>query len=244
MKKAAIVLGATMIPAASVMAAPSFVKSASQFVTPASQTDGPGYTYAQGEYIPHGNVDHAGNDVTGYGGDVSVGFATHSNFPIHPILQGGFHRLNLHDSPVGVNQAYVGLGGEGFYDYGGRKGTGLGYYGTVNYERLELRDVPGGTGGNDATGDGYGISAGLRWMVAPQVEINPHATYVDYGEVSGSGLDYGSPDGFKYGLQLVGYLDQAQHYALTAGYDRSDLDVGRNNADFDNVVNVGARFTF
>ncbi|WP_423821589.1 hypothetical protein V5738_14745 [Salinisphaera sp. SPP-AMP-43] len=219
------------------MAGPSVIAST-------DQTDGPGYTYAQGEYIPEGNVDHAGNDVTGYGGDVSIGFATDSAFPIHPILQGGFHRFNLDNSPTGVNEAHVGLGGEGFYDYGGAEGTGLGYYGTVNYERLEVRDAPGGYGGHDATGDGYGISAGLRWMALPQVEINPHATYVDYGKISGNGLDYGSPDGFKYGVQLVGYLDEDQHYALTAGYDRSDLEVGRNDESLHNVVNVGARFTF
>lgn len=238
MKKAAFILGATMLPAATVMAAPSFVAST-------EQTDGPGYTYAQGEYIPEGNLDSAGNDLTGYGGDVSMGFATDSALPVHPILQGGFHRLNIHDSGSAINEAHVGVGAESFIDYGGAKGTGVGVYGTVNYQRLELRNVPGGyTSGADATADGWGVTAGLRWIPVQQVEVNPHATYVDYGSVSGDGTDYGSPDGFEYGLQLVGYLDPEQHYALTAGYDRTDIGVGPTDEDVHNVVNVGARYTF
>lgn len=228
MKKAAFILGATMLPAASVMAAPSFLTST-------TQTDGPGYTYLQGDYIPEGKLDGSGHDFDGFG------FRGSYQLPAHMIVQGGYDRLNIDNSGEDVNRAFIGVGAEGFYDYGGRQGTGIGYYGTVNYERLGLRNA---VGADDATGTGYGVTAGLRWMVDPQVEINPHATYVDYGSVSGGRADYGSPDGFKYGVQLVGYLDQDQHYALTAGYDRSDLNMGRNDEDFHNEVNVGARYNF
>lgn len=233
MKKAALILGVSLLPAAA-MAAPSFLTST-------ETTDGPGYTYAQGEYIPEGKLDHAGNDFTGYG------FKGSYQLPAHMIVQGGFDRLNVKDAyrdgstPSDINRANVGLGGEGFYDYGGREGTGVGYYGTVSYERIEFRNVVGGA---DATGSGFGVNTGLRWMVDPSVEINPHASYVDYGSVSGGGVDLGSPDGFKYGLQLVGYLDDDQHLGLTAGYDRSDVDYGVNDVSFHNEVNVGARYTF
>ncbi|MGN8157960.1 outer membrane beta-barrel protein [Salinisphaera sp. RV14] len=228
MKKAAFILGATMLPAASAMAAPSFLTST-------TQTDGPGYTYLQGDYIPTGHLAGTGHDFNGFG------FRGSYQLPSHIIVQGGYDRLDVDHSGEDVNRAFFGVGAQGFYDYGGRKGTGIGYYGTVNYERLGLYNT---VGTRDVTGTGFGLTAGLRWMVAPQVEINPHATYVDYGELSGDGVDYGKPDGFKYGVQLVGYLDSDQHYALTAGYDRSDLNIGSNNQDFHNEVNVGARYTF
>lgn len=233
MKKAAFILGASLLPAVA-MAAPSFLTST-------ETTEGPGYTYAQGNYIPQGKLDNTQNDYTGYGFDLSY------QLPAHLILQGGYDRLNVKDAysfgnaPSDINRANVGLGGEGFLEYGGKEGTGLGYYGTVSYERIEFRNVVGGA---DATGSGFGVNAGLRWMVDPSVEINPHASYVDYGSVSGDGLDAGSPDGFNYGLQLIGYLDDDQHFGLTAAYDRSDVEYGNTDVSFHNEVSLGARYTF
>lgn len=233
MNKTALILGLSLLPAAA-MAAPSFLTST-------ESTDGPGYTYAQGKYIPEGTLDDSGHDYTGYG------FKGSYQLPAHMIVQGSYDRLNVKDAYRGdsignkINRANIGLGGEGFYDYGGQDGTGVGYYGTVSYERIGFRNV-GGT--PDATGTGFGLNTGLRWMVDPSVEINPHASYVDYGKVSGGGVDLGSPDGFKYGMQVVGYLDDDQHVGLTAGYDRSDVDYGVNNASFHNEVNLGARYTF
>lgn len=221
-----------------------FKRNLEHYLTSVDQTNGPGYTYAQGEYIPQGSIHNKGghDDFTGYGGDVSLAFPTHSDLPVHPILQGGWHRLNVDHSSMGFNQSYIGLGGETFYDYGGAEGTGIGFYGTVNYERLQARHV----GANKAspTADGWGITTGLRWMAMPQVEVNPHATYSDYGSLASNGTDWGSPEGFQYGMQLVGYLDQDQHTALTVGYDRSDMGIGPQDYEFHNKVNVGARFTF
>lgn len=212
-----------------------------QFMVSTDETAGPGYTYVQGEYIPTGKLSGEGKDFHGYGADLSYEFPTGSDLLVHPILQGGWHRLNIESSPQQVNKSYVGLGAQGFYDYGGAEGTGIGYYGTVNYERIQFRHLQNNAG---PTADGWGITGGLRWMAMPRIEVNPHATYYDYGSISGDGVNWGSPDGFEYGLQLLGYLDQDQHYALTVGYDRSDFDIGPSNLQFHDVVNVGARFTF
>ena len=232
MKKAAFIIGASMIPAAASFAAPSFFTSS-------EDTDGPGYTYVQGQYIPQGKLENAqggeDKDYDGYGFDVSY------EFPANLILQGGYDRLELSNSSIDVNRANVGLGTHYFIDYGGAEDTGVDIYGLGSYERLEFRNA---VGGDDATGTGYSITAGLRWMVDPQVEINPHAKWVDYGSISGGQASYGSPDGFEYGLQLVGYLSEDQHLALTAGYDRTDVDYGPQDANFRNEVSVGARYNF
>lgn len=236
--------------------AQKFKRTTEQFLMSDENTDGPGYTYAQGEYVPQGTAhnlhEHGSkhNSLHGYGGDVSLGFPTGSDLPVHPILQGGWHRLNLHNGDLGLNESYVGLGGETFYDLSdmtGMKDTGIGFYGTVNYERLMARHVTAqGEHNAGPTADGWGISTGLRWMALPQFEVNPHAKYRDFGTLSGDGVDLGSPHGFDYGMRLVGYLDEGHHLGLTADYTRSDMGIGRGSDEvkIHNKVSVGARFTF
>jgi hypothetical protein len=225
--------------------------TAEQFLLSDEDTKGPGYTYAHGEYIPQGKFHHATSkhdDFTGYGGGASLAFPLKlkvGNVPFFPIIQGAWHRLNVDHSSLGVNHSYVGLGGATFYDYGGAKNTGIGFYGTVNYERLQARLK---TGGHNPHADGWGITTGLRWLITSQLELNPHATYHDYGHFSGSGasqMGSASPSGFDYGMRLVGYLDEGRHTALTLDYDHSDIGIVDNHYDEPrNIVSVGARFTF
>lgn len=233
-----------------------FRNTTEQFLMSDENTDGPGYTYAEGQYTAGGTADNLRDhgskhdDLSGYGGDISLAFPTGSSLPVHPILQGGWHRLNVDHSDLGLNETYIGLGGETFYDLSditGMKDTGVGFYGTVNYERLMARHINAqGQHNAGPTADGWGITTGLRWMALPQFEVNPHATYRDFGKLSGDGVNLGSPHGFDYGMRLIGYLDEGHHLGLTADYSRSDMGIGQgpDEVKVRNKVSVGARFTF
>lgn len=233
----------------------------SRVAVPADKTDGPGYTYIEGQYIPQGKgkgLKHSGEHnedglKSGYGGDISwAGYTSVGAF--HPIVQGGWHRYNFknHDG-LALNDSYVGVGGETFIKTPYLYGTGIGFYATVNWERLEARNMNNYSGGRvgTATADGWGVHTGLRWMPLPFLEVNPHAKYRDFGSFAKNGRDLGKPHGFDYGLKLVGYLDEGQHMALTADYTRSDMAIGGDGLAGDGhetkmrqQVKVGARFTF
>jgi len=223
MKKAAILISASVLPFV------AFTASAA----PNDQPGAPSYTYFQGDYIPDGSLEGTSNDYDGFGFEGSAAITN------HVFVNGRYDRLDVDNSRTDVNRGSVGIGLNDFYDYGGPQGTGVGYYGTVSYERLGLRNV---RGSDDATGTGFGVDAGLRWMVDPRVEINPHGGYVDYGSVSGDGVNYGSPDGWRYGVRTLGYL--SDNVALSAEYSATEYDIGNQGLDFDNEIRVGARYAF
>ena len=220
MKRVAIVLSAGLLPFAA-------------FAAPSGAGHAPDYSYVQGDYIPTGNLHGTGNDYNGFGLEGSAAVTP------NVFLNGRYDRLDVDNIDTDFNRGRLGVGANGFYDYGGADGTGIGYYGTVSYERLELRDIAGSA---DATGTGYGIDAGLRWMVDPAVEINPSVGWADYGSISGDGVDLGDAEGFRYGVRTLGHLSDS--VAVSAEYRRTNYDLGGPDLDFDNEVRVGARYTF
>jgi hypothetical protein len=227
MNKAAFLLTAACLPTAA-LAGPNWLTST-------EQTAGPGYTYFEGDYIPKGaHLRNSGHDYNGYGFEGSY------QLPYHLFFNARYDRLNLEHSGLSVNRGHAGIGYEGFYDYGGLKGTGIGYYITVNYERLGFRDL--GTRSANVTGNGVGGTIGLRWMVLPGVELNPTVGYNYYPHISGDGYSFHDTRGLNYGVRGVGYL--TPHFALTAAYKRTDYNIGPSDFDFDNEVHVGVRYTF
>ena len=219
MKKTAILLGAACVPFAA-MAAPT---------TP----EGPSYNYVQGDYIPDGNLKAIGPDYEGYGLEASVDLAPNL------YTKGRIERLDADNSRVDVNRGSLGLGLHDFYSYGGADGTGVGYYGQVSYERLELQNVVGNA---NTTATGVGVDVGLRWMVDPAVEINPNIGYVKYGRNSGDGVSFGKADGMRYSMRALGHI--TDNVALSAEYAKTDYDISPADIDFDNEVRVGARYSF
>lgn len=219
MKKAVIAIGAGLLPLAAVAA-------------PNDQPGAPGYTYLQGDYVLDGDAGGVDSDYDGYGVEGSLTITR------HVFVNAKYDWLDVDSRGLDANRGSVGVGLNDFYDYGGADGTGIGYYGQVSYERLSLDDV-GGSG--DADANGYGADAGLRWMVHPRIEINPHVGWVDYGDVEDD-LDLGDADGMRYGVRALGYV--TDDLALTAEYRASDVETDRRDIGFDNEFRVGARVNF
>ncbi|WP_232226007.1 outer membrane beta-barrel protein [Salinisphaera hydrothermalis] len=195
-------------------------------------TGAPSYTYVQGTYTAYGHAHGVGKDYNGYG--IKGSFAINP----HVFVNASYDWLDVNDRNLDANRTSVGVGLDDFFDYGGAPGTGLGYYGQVSYERLGLQDV---RCHDDASGNGFGVDAGLRWMVEPRIEINPHVGYVDYGNVDGD-TNLGDANGVRYGVRVRGYVTPA--IALSVGYRGSNASTDRRNIGFDNEVRVGASWNF
>lgn len=224
MNRIALLLGACLVPVTAM---------AQSYNAPRVPTAEPGYDYIQADYLADGDMRGVSRDYGGYGIEASTDLAP------NVFVHGRYDRLITDGSGSNVNRASLGIGFHDFYDYGGPRGTGMGYYGTVSYERLGLRDF---VGSRDATGTGFGLNAGLRWLVDPRIEINPSLGYVDFANISGDRLNYGSPDGWRYGVRVLGTVTDG--FALSAEYAKTDYDIGRRSIDFTNEVRVGARLTF
>ncbi|MBS61693.1 MAG: hypothetical protein CMN27_01935 [Salinisphaera sp.] len=219
MKNTAIALGLAVVPLVG-------------FAAPNDTPGAPSYSYFQGDWVVDGNANGTGQDYDGYALEGSVAITS------HVFVNGRYDWLDVDSSSYDANRTSVGVGANDFYDFGRGDGTGVGYYGQVSFERLNLDDVPG-TGGRDADSNGYGVDAGLRWMVDRQIEINPHVGWVDYGTL-GAGL--GSADGMRYGVRALGYVNDA--IALTADFEATDIETANRDLGFDNEIRLGARVNF
>ncbi|MES1931245.1 Outer membrane protein, porin family [Salinisphaera shabanensis T35B1] len=217
MKNTVIALGLAVVPLVG-------------FAAPNDTPGAPSYSYFQGDWVVDGNAHGTGQDYDGYGLEGSVAITP------NVFVNGRYDWLDVDSSSFDANRTSVGVGANDFYDFGRGDGTGIGYYGQVSFERLNLENVPG-TG--DADSNGYGADVGLRWMVDRQIEINPHVGWVDYGDL-GSGL--GDAEGVRYGVRALGYLNEA--VALTADFQASDIETSRRDIGFDNEIRVGARVNF
>ncbi|MES1940835.1 porin family outer membrane protein [Salinisphaera sp. T5B8] len=191
----------------------------------------PDYSYVQGDWIVDGDAHGTGHDYDGYGIEGSVAITP------NVYVNGRYDWVDVDSSAFDANRTSIGVGANDFYDFGRGDGTGVGYYGQVSFERLNLDDLPGSN--DDADANGYGADVGLRWMVDPRIEINPHVGWVDYGDL-GSGL--GDADGVRYGVRALGYVNDA--LALTADFRASDIETSRRDIGFDNEIRVGARVNF
>jgi|AntDeeMinimDraft_5_1070356.scaffolds.fasta_scaffold20958_2 hypothetical protein len=225
MRKTAILLGATLLP---------FGAFAAPLGSTAVSSDGPSYNYIQGDYIADGDLRGTNKDYYGGGVEASAEIAP------HVFVNGRYDRLNVQNDQTNVNRGRLGVGVADFYNYGGKPGTGVGYYGQVSYERLGLKDIRNGSA--DATGTGGSVDLGLRWMVDPAVEINPSVGYAKFGRISDGGTSLGKAKGMRYSLRTLGYL--TDNVALSAEYAKTDYDISKANIDFDNELRFGARLTF
>lgn len=102
----------------------------------------------------------------------------------------------------------------------GNLGSGdnpLSTYGTLTYESIEFD-------GGEFEADGLGVTAGLRWMMTSAFELNPHASYYDYGSVDGlpNGVD-ADMDGWGIGLDAAYSVTKA--FDLIASYRTTQLDL-------------------
>lgn len=187
------------------------------------------YNYVQLDWIADGEIDGAGAGSIDYDG-----FGIEGSALLHPNVF-VIGQANFTDADTGpdiaVDTLKVGAGlrlpvitGPGALDV----------YGTLTYEELDL-------GG--ATSDGWGVDAGLRWMVMPGFEVNPNVGYVDYGKLDGSSTEI---DGERYGIR--GIFNLTDNAAVVLDYRTLKGDASGGGAsgdiDFEDEIHVGARWNF
>jgi hypothetical protein len=120
----------------------------------------------------------------------------------------------------------------------------LDVWGAVSYERLDTVGQPA---------NGYGVSAGARWMPIQGLELNAFGGWRDFGEVGGI-LD-ASPgtdaeiDGWSYGVGALYHV--TPKLAVTGNWTRydleADIDSGGSDAQADLEVDafmVGGRWYY
>ena len=185
---------------------------------PTDVTENSRYTYFQADFIPYQELDADNEDIDGLGG----GFDASWHFWEHTYAFGRATFTDLDGDVQGssvssdVELYSAGLGfRQGIPEF---EGT-LDLYSEFSYEHGKLDDV--GVDDNnlgDADGDGFGITAGARYLPVSRVEINPSVGYVDYGD---------NVDGVRFGVRTV--VDLTGIFALTAGVDRiafgNDIDL-------------------
>jgi hypothetical protein len=69
------------------------------------------------------------------------------------------------------------------------------------------------------------------------LEINPHLSYADYGDVLGSDVD-----GWTYGVRGVYQVNPV--FAVTLGIQESSLDVETSDLDLEEEIALGGRVYF
>lgn len=123
----------------------------------------PRYTYGEIGYI---NADFDDIDADGDGFGLGASYAFHKNF--HALVE--YQDLDL-DGDADANSLALGVGG----NFPLR--PGLDFVGRLRWINQEV-DV--GSQSNDE--DGYGLEAGIRMMINPQLEIDSSIKYVDIEE--------------------------------------------------------------
>ncbi|MDN5862434.1 MAG: hypothetical protein L0H19_03200 [Salinisphaera sp.] len=177
----------------------------------------PQYSYLQGDFVVNGEVDvgPANEDYDGWELGGSVGLTPQL------FVAGEYSNLEVDSSNDDVERSYVGLGLHGPLTTTAQPTD---VYAMVSYERLDF-------GSEDA--DGFGLSAGLRWLPLPQAEVNPYVGYVDYGDIGSIDLN-----GLRLGVKgLYKITDQV---ALLAGYQTMQLE----DLDLEEEITLGARVYF
>ncbi len=201
---------------------------ASPLTALAAQSD---YTYVDGDFVATGEAEtrfggiQRDEDYDGYGFKGSIDLTPNL------FIESAYDELEA-DNNGGDLQLFS--GGLGLRTAIGDNANPLDLYGVLSYESIEEDS------GSSFEADGFGVTGGLRWQAAPTLEINPYASYLDYGSVDNSNADL---DGMRFGVD--GVLNLNETFALTAGYRTTKLDLegpgGKANVDLENEIRVGGR---
>lgn len=184
------------------------------------------YNYVQGDFILDGEIEidtpfgSAEEDYDGW--DIKGSVAIVPNV----FLEGEYSQLEIDGGGGDIEFLSAGLGANVALPNGAAP---LDLFGVLSYESIDAD-------GDD--GDGFGITAGIRWLPAQHIEIDAYGGYVDYGNVAGSDLD-----GRRFGIDAL--FNVTEQIALVAGYRYTELEADGGGAEVDfefrNEISLGAR---
>lgn len=193
------------------------------FVWPFAANADISYNYLQGDWIADGEIE------SGSAEDDYDGWSLEGSAALTPnvFLSGEYNDMSLDDGDDFETMTLgVGLKGSLQPTQGNAD-----VYGMISYEDLE----------NGIKADGYGLTAGARWVPTIGIEVNPSIAYVDYGEIDGTSVDL---DGWRYGVR--GLFNLTDQLALNAEWrtNKLELEGGGSSADLDleNEIRIGARW--
>lgn len=200
----------------------------------AAPAAGDDYTYIQGDWIADADAE------LGAATGEADGFAVEGSYAVIPalFLQADYSELE-DDAGDAIEFTRLGIGarhGLGGYigEYAGYE-TDLDIYAVASYEDLDT-DI-------NISGDGYGLSGGLRWKPVANLEINPSVGYVDYGELDDSIVE---ADGFRYALRAL--LGVTERFAVSAEFRMTKLELNtpgpETDFDIEDEIRVGGRLYF
>lgn len=172
----------------------------------AAVAEEPRYSYIEGGY-QHLDIDGSGIDVDGDG--LGLGGSLGLTDRVH--LLASYSEVDL-DFGIDVTQFSAGVGGN--LPMSGD----VHLIGSVGYAWTEID-----TNFGDADDDGFFLSGGVRWMVAPAFELTGEVTYVDFDDagddttLSVGGLFSLTPDlalgvGASFGDDITGYTVGLRYY--------------------------------
>ncbi|MDT0634417.1 hypothetical protein [Spectribacter hydrogenoxidans] len=195
------------------------------------------YTYVQADWIAAGDIDRSGLN-SGFTEEYD-GFAAEGAISLLPavFVQARYDDL---EGERGGDARFLQLGAGLNHDLGQYASLVVDYdlaldiYALASYEDIDA---------DGASGDGLGVSGGLRWHPVPALEINPSVGYVDYDELDDSTATL---SGFRYALR--GLFQVSPHIALSAAYQVTALDLDlaarETDLDFEKEFRLGVRYYF
>lgn len=191
------------------------------------------YNYIQADWIADAEVD-----VESLGNGDADGISLEGSGDLAGVMPGLFVfgesiSMEAQDdlSPIHFDSLSLGFGYRATLT--AQSGSQLDVYGTASLEEIE------------AVGDnlGYGVGAGLRWLLIPGLEIKPDVRWVDYGGGSYLGGADADIDGWRYGVS--GAFNLSDKVALTLGWTtfklEADVPGDKLDVDLEDILRVGFR---
>lgn len=165
----------------------------------AAMADGLSYNFLQASYV---NVD-------GDGGGKADGFDFSGSHLVgkNIFLQGGYSRVTIDGSDIDVSAFNGGLG----FRHGLTPTVDLNAGASVVFAEVDA----GSFGSEDDTG--YSLNAGLRALVAPQLELNGGVTYTDIFDEADTSFGIGAVFSFTPQIAVIGgagFADDANTYSV------------------------------
>ncbi|MES1943007.1 porin family outer membrane protein [Salinisphaera sp. PC39] len=195
--------------------------AATAVLWPFATNAAPDYSYLQADWIADGEAEtelvSGDHDYDGWAVEIAVALGDHLFF------RSAYENLSVDDFG-GARTLSTGLG---MHYAIGNPDTGLDLYGLLTHENLET---------NGDSGDGYGVTAGARWQIMPQWELNPSIGYVDYGDIDSLN---GDTSGMRYGIRSVYAVNDL--LSVNLGYRMTELDSDGQDIDLKNELRLGLR---
>ncbi|MBZ2188432.1 hypothetical protein K8B33_04955 [Alcanivorax sp. JB21] len=188
------------------------------------------YSFVQLDYLVDGEIS-AGPDDLDY-----RGFSLEAMAEVAPQFFVTARATSAEVDVSGGTDPTLGafsFGGGGYLPLMQNNGSRLDAYGTLTYEEFILADFK--------TSGGYGITAGLRWMPLPQLEINPAIGFVDYGSFDFGGGNKVDLDGLRYAVR--GLYHATPQFAVALDFRFERLDADGDDLDTDEI-RLGVRWSF